>query len=212
MTYGGDQGIVHGRHERPAHGMWDGRRWRVTLLAACIGAAAVTVPPMIVKENQQRPWSPIATSDPSSAVAPAAKGTIAPTTSGPSAVVTPVTMEAEDPGNLLSPPAAIVACDTCDGGFRVRYLGGVTGGQVVVRATLPAAGLTRVTVVYESLGFRVFKISINGAPPLLRNVSGPDWTTPSTFSFDATLPAGTVLLRFYNDESPAPDLDKVILG
>jgi hypothetical protein len=192
--------------------MWDGRRWRVMLLAACIGAAAVTVPPMIVKESQQRPRSPITTSDLTEAAAPAAQGTIAPIDSRPSAVVTPVTVQAEDPGNRISPPAAIVACDTCDGGFRVRYIGGVTGGQVVVRATLPAAGLTRVTVVYESQGFRVFKISINGAPPILRNVSGPDWTTPSTFYFDTTLPAGTALLTFYNDESPAPDLDNVILG
>jgi hypothetical protein len=112
----------------------------------------------------------------------------------------------------MSPPAAIVACDTCDDGFRVRYLGGVTGGEVVVRATVPAAGLTRVTVVYESWGFRVFKISINGAAPILKNVTGPDWTTPSTFYFDATLPVGTVLLRFYNDESPAPDLDNVTLS
>jgi hypothetical protein len=123
-----------------------------------------------------------------------------------------VTIQAEDPGNLILSPAAIIACETCHGGSRVRYIGGPSGGQVVIRATLAAAGSTRVTVVYESDGLRTFKISINGGPPLVRNVSGPDWTTPRTFGFDATLPAGTALLTFYNDEAPAPDLDKIVLG
>jgi hypothetical protein len=147
------------------------------------------------------------TPDPSG---PATSERISPTTSRPAAVITPVSVQAEDPGNLLSRPASVVRCDTCDGGYRVRYIGGA--GQVVVRATLPAAGWIHVTVIYECQGSRTFKISINGAPALVRTVSGPDWKTPQTFTFDASFPAGTVLVSFYNDDSPAPDLDKVVLG
>jgi hypothetical protein len=68
--------MVYGRHVRLARGMWGGQRWRVMLLAVCIGATAVTVPSIIVKQHQQRPWSPTPNSDPPGAAAPATKGTI----------------------------------------------------------------------------------------------------------------------------------------
>jgi hypothetical protein len=206
------------------------QQWPLLLLAACIGVAAIVVPPLVIPRGGHGPSGalpapvssattvttfvasePAVTATPEPFTPPASGAAAAPTGIGSPDGFVPVTVQAEDPGNLLAAPAQVVSCVSCDGGYRVRYIG-LNAGQVVVRTSLPVAGLRTVTVVYESDGPRAFKISINGARPLTQTVSGPGWTTPERFSFSATLPAGLLLMTFYNDEAPAPDLDAVIIA
>jgi hypothetical protein len=188
------------------------------LLAACIAAVTVTVPPLLAPHRGQSPSAgrvpaPVAPSGTTTAVAStsptASAGAPAASKSAPTPF-TPISVQAQDPGNILTGGAAVVACATCDGGYRVRYI--CLGCQLVIRTTIPVSGLRTLTVVYETDGPRELKISINGAPPLIRTVLGTDWATPETFDFTAVLPAGTLLLTFYNDESPAPDINKVVIS
>jgi hypothetical protein len=217
VTDGSGPGTALGRHARQHRGGWLGQRWRLMLLTACIAVVTVAVPPLVAPHHGQsqstegvpRPVVPgtttavAPTSPAANAVEPAAS------MSSPGHFI-PISIQAEDPANLLSGGAAVVACGTCDGGYRVRYI--CTSCRLVVRTTLAVPGSRTVTVVYESNGSRAVKISFNGARPLIRTVSGPDWTTPQTLRFTAVLPAGTLLVAFYNDESPAPDIDKVVVS
>jgi hypothetical protein len=81
-----------------------------------------------------------------------------------------------------------------------------------VRISLPVSGPRTVTVVYEVQSTRTIKISVNGALPHIQTVSGQSWTTPQAFEYTAELPAGDVRLTLYNDNSPAPDIDKIIIS
>jgi hypothetical protein len=214
---GSGPNTAYGRHELQRQGGWPGRRLRVTLLAACFVAATVAVPPLVMPRHEQSPstgqvptvaWSSGTTaaqpmSPTASVVAPAAS-------MSPPVQFIPISVQAEDPGNLLSGGGEVIACATCDGGYRVRYL--CLTCQLVIRTTLPVSGERTVTVVYETEGSRSIKISVNGARPVIQMVSGHDWTTPETFQFTAVMPAGDLLLAFYNDDAPAPDIDKVVIS
>jgi hypothetical protein len=184
-----------------------------------MAAATVLVPPLIAPHNKPAPAPHDATGATGAAGAAGATplggaGPVTPAspTAGPSAPArfTPITIQAEDPGNRLSGGAAVVDCATCHGGHRVRYL--CPTCTLVVRATLPGSGLRTVTVGYEVDGPRAIKVSINGAPARTWNVTGPDWTTPQSFRFTAELPAGELLLTLYNDEAPTPDVDDIVIS
>jgi hypothetical protein len=167
------------------------RQWIGLLLAAgAMAAATVAVPPLITPRLVL--------------VAPL------PPPPSPSPAFSGLTVQAEDPANRLTGGASAVACATCRGGHRVRYVCATCALEV--RVTLPAAGSRRVTVWYEVDGPRSLKVSVNGAPARAFPVDGPGWTTPRSFDFTADLPAGEVRLRLYNDESPAPDLDEIIIA
>jgi hypothetical protein len=120
---------------------------------------------------------------------------------------TPVSVQAEDPGNTLDNGAAITDCDTCDGGYRVRYV-----GRVTVYLTIAAAGSHTLTTTYESDGdLRSINVSINGGAPTNVRTPGDSWTTPQTFDLTVAFPAGRVSIAYYNDRL-APDIDKVAVS
>jgi hypothetical protein len=125
-------------------------------------------------------------------------------------VFSPLSIQAEDPGNLRSGNVKVIDCVPCDGGQRVAYLGGAN--QLTIRVTLSAGGTRTVTVVYETDGPRTLKVNVNGLPQVDREVTGSGWETPKTLQFSVTLPAGKASLTFYNDEAPAPDVDKVVIS
>jgi hypothetical protein len=115
-------------------------------------------------------------------------------------------MQAED--GSLSGGATVADCDTCVAGARVRYV-----GRVDVRATIPSAGTYDVTVVYEVDGKRRLDVSINGEPPIAaRTVTGSNWTTPQMLTVRTTLPAGSIDIGLYGDDSNGPDLDAVTIS
>ncbi|WP_432839007.1 hypothetical protein [Dactylosporangium sp. CA-092794] len=150
------------------------------------------------------PTSPAAATTPAST--PAAGQ---PVRTAPPAFV-PISVQAEDPGNTLFGGAGVVDCSTCDGGARVRYITGVN--RVVVRANANVAGTRTVTVVYETDGPRMLKVSINDGPPYVVTIDGTSWEAPRRLTFTATIPAGAVNVALFNEQSAAPDIDKITIS
>ncbi|WP_344614684.1 hypothetical protein [Dactylosporangium salmoneum] len=182
------------------------RQWiGLTALAIGIAAATVAVPPLIAPKHKD----PAPSAGPSPSPSPFRSGGAA-LASAPAASFAPIHIQAEDPGNELTGGASAVACGTCRGGKRVRYL--CAECRLVVRTVLPVAGPREITVYYEADGHRKLKVSINGGPARTFDVDGPAWTAPQSFRFTADLPAGELRLALYNDESPAPDLDEVMIA
>ena len=121
----------------------------------------------------------------------------------------PIIIEAEARSNQLIGGAMPVGCATCSGGYRVRFIAFLA--EVVLIATIPAAGSRTITVTYESDGPRLMKVSANGVEIAARWITGDGWESPHTFVLNATLAAGPLHLSFYNDAGPAPDLDKAVI-
>lgn len=121
----------------------------------------------------------------------------------------PLTVQAEGPGSTLTAGATVMACAPCGGGFRVGYIAGEN--TVVVRATLASAGARTIQVTYESDGLRQLKVKVNGVVVDERWLDGTGWDVPRVYQFAMSLPAGAVQLTFYNDASPAPDVDQVVI-
>jgi hypothetical protein len=138
---------------------------------------------------------------------PVSSSAAIPARSGKAASFSPVSVEAEDPANLLSEGAGIAACAACESGARVRYV-----GRLTVYLTTATAGSRTITVSYTVKGDRTIKISVNGAPPTAHHLTGTNWDVPRTFRYTAMVPAGRVSMSFYNDTGPAPDIDKITIS
>ena len=237
MTYASEKGAAYGRHERPDRAARSRWLWLVLLLVG-VAITTISVPPLIAPRRDPPPesagvasqpvgapssaasasptpspgvsplQSPSNASRPVPASSPAPGVSALPATGGPRPLI-PTTVEAEDPANDLVGDADVVACATCDGGARVRYLG--SRGQLRIRVTAPTSGTRAITVVYETSGPRTLKISQNGVPLFERRITGDAWTNPQTLHLTAALAAGLVVLTFYNDEGPAPDIDRVTI-
>jgi hypothetical protein len=171
-------------------------------VTAGIAAAAIVVPPLIAPHHHHR--LPPAPASPSAAAPVIEASSPAP------ARFTPITVEAEDPRNTLTGGAAVTDCATCRGGGRVRYVCATC--RVIVRTSVPVAGPRTVTVFYETDGRRSLKVSVNDRRPVVRPVTGPGWETPRSFRFTADLPSGPLRLTLFNDESPAPDVDEIVIS
>jgi serine/threonine protein kinase len=198
--------------------------WRLPLAFPGSSPARSTAPAMPARTGAVATGDPTAAPTGNPTTAPtrssatprlgAPTGSAAPTgtatTSPVPAQFAPMAVEAEDPGNLLTDPAQAVACAACYGGYRVRYLGGT--GKVSVTRQIPVSGPRTLTVDYETDGQREIKISSNGTLILARTVTGSSWDVPQTFRFTAVLNAGPTVLTFYNDTSPGPDIDKVVIS
>ncbi|MET8280495.1 hypothetical protein [Micromonospora sp. NPDC005174] len=134
----------------------------------------------------------------------------APPTPPPLPAVSPVAVQAEDPGNELH-GALVAKCPTCEGGAKVIYLGG--SNYLVVHTAVAVAGRWNASVSYESAVSRPLKVSVNGASPRTFTVAaGGDWLTPRVFTFPVDVTAGPVIFRFYHETDQMPDLDKVVLN
>ncbi|WP_433087681.1 hypothetical protein ACQP1P_17225 [Dactylosporangium sp. CA-052675] len=201
------------------------RQWiGVTAVAVGIAGAAVAVPPLIApghdraEPRQSRTPQTVASgfqpglspgASPSLGAGPSPGASPGPGAS-PTPGFAPISIQAEDPANTLTGGASATACGTCRGGRRVRYM--CAECTLVVRVTLPSAGTRTVTVYYEADGNRALKVRIGTAAPRVFPVTGPDWSVPQSLRFTANLPAGEVRLTLFNDESPAPDLDEIVIA
>jgi hypothetical protein len=203
-------------HTSAPHGVPAGRfrSWAgLAVVTAGIAAAAVVVPPLITPDHHRAvaPAAPVPSpSAASPASSPSAPVTPSATPSATPASFTPIAAEAEGADGILTGSAAKTDCAACHGGGRVRYIG--VSSRVTVLATIPVSGRRKLTVVYEADGTRSLKVSVNNGAPRTYSVSGPGWETPRTFHFTADLPAGPLRVSLFNDESPAPDIDAVLIS
>jgi hypothetical protein len=173
---------------------------------AGIAAAAVVVPPLIAPDRHHRAVAPVQA--PSAPTVTSSAPTVTP--SATPASFAPIAAEAESASSILTGGAAKTDCAACHGGGRVRYV--CNSCRVTVRATVPIAGRRTLTVVYETDGPRFLKVSVNDGAPRTYPVTGPGWTSPRTFQFTADLPTGPLRISLFNDESPAPDIDAVLIS
>lgn len=158
------------------------------MLLAAIAVVTVALPPLLAPSTDD-------------AAPPGAEATRVP------APFARTTVEAEDEGNEVSAGAGRADCAGCHGGGRVRYLGGAA--RLTVRVPVDLSGMRTITVIYETDGWRTLKIDLNGTLVLERELGGAGWEVPREFRFTAVMEAGTAVLTFYNDESPAPDIDAI---
>jgi hypothetical protein len=76
----------------------------------------------------------------------------------------------------------------------------------------PAAGSYKLTVYAAVSGTRSLWLSVNGAAGVEIPFSGGSFDSPVAVTVGVALNAGANSLRFYNDTTYAPDLDRVVLG
>lgn len=198
---------------RPGHRVPErrSRSWAgLAVVMAGIAAAAVVVPPLIAPDHHHpRAVAPVQTPSAVTVTPSAATVTPSATKATPSSFA-PIAAEAESASSILTGGAARTDCAACHGGGRVRYI--CDSCRVTVRATVPVSGRRTLTVVYETDGPRFLKVSVNDGVPRTYPVTGPGWTTPRTFHFTADLPTGPLRVSLFNDDSPAPDIDAVLIS
>jgi hypothetical protein len=120
--------------------------------------------------------------------------------------------EAEDSQNRLG-SAGITNCSLCSGGQKVRNIGGSPEANVLFEnVTVDTAGEYTLFIDYTVNGDRSFLVTVNGGTPIEAAVSGVGNNTPETTTVRVTLKAGANTIKIYNDEEPAPDLDRLSLG
>lgn len=120
--------------------------------------------------------------------------------------------EAEDTVNRFG-SAGIAGCGRCSGGQKVRNIGGGPDAYVLFEnVTVPAAGPYTLFIDFTVNGDRSYFVTVNGGAPVEVKVSGSGNSTPYTTTVPVTLGAGANTIKIYNDQAPAPDLDRVSLG
>ena len=124
-----------------------------------------------------------------------------------------VSYEAEAQGNVVGGMTkAVLACASCSGGGRVRSIG-VGGHNYVefVRVEGGEGGEKELVIHYLLDGERSFFISVNGGPGFEVRLSAHNWATPSREVVKVRLHPGPNTIRFFNETSYAPDLDRIVL-
>src|SRR5439155_10191876 len=120
--------------------------------------------------------------------------------------------EAEDSLNQVG-AAGLTGCGACSGGEKVRNIGGSPDASVLFpNVTVDRAGEYTLFVDATVNGTRSFFVSVNGGAPVEAVFTGVGNTTPQTTAVRVTLQAGANTIRVFNDQAPAPDLDRLSLG
>ncbi|KOV88314.1 CBM35 domain-containing protein [Nocardia sp. NRRL S-836] len=120
--------------------------------------------------------------------------------------------EAEDSANTFG-STGLSGCGACSGGEKVRNIGGSPDAAVTfANVVVPAAGTYTLYVDYTVNGPKSYFVSVNGGAPVEVKVDGQGNNTPYQARIPVTLTAGANTIRFGNDQSGAPDLDRVSIG
>ncbi|MFC0108026.1 alpha-L-fucosidase [Kibdelosporangium aridum] len=120
--------------------------------------------------------------------------------------------EAEDSRNQFG-STGLTGCEPCSGGEKVRNIGGSPDAFVQFDdVTVDSAGQYTLYIDFTVNGPRSYFVSVNGAQPTEVKVDGQGNNTPYTTTLPVTLNAGANTIKFFNDGSGAPDLDRISLG
>jgi hypothetical protein len=124
-----------------------------------------------------------------------------------------VSYEAEAQGNVVGGMTkAVLTCASCSGGGRVRSIGvGAHNYVEFVRVEAGEGGEKELVLHYLLDGERSFFISVNGGPGFEVRLSAHNWATPSREVVKVRLHPGPNTIRFFNETSYAPDLDRIVL-
>ncbi|NJN50277.1 MAG: hypothetical protein HC798_03800 [Polaribacter sp.] len=124
--------------------------------------------------------------------------------------VVDVSIEAED--GTLNRGANIQDCVSCSGGKHVGDLGGppesAPNKYFASVVSVVSAGTYTMNLYASSGDPRSIFISVNGSTGTEVSVNSGDWTTPAMYELVVTLAEGTNTIKFYNDNSFAPNIDK----
>jgi hypothetical protein len=130
------------------------------------------------------------------------------------------------PGQVLAPPskayeaeaatlagtAQVFACNGCSGSNKVGGLGLGTGNTVTFNdVTVPRDGVYLMQVDSLTLGLRSYLYRVNDGPYHTFNSGGGSFQLPSSSALPVCLHAGTNRIRFGNDVSYPPDLDRIVI-
>jgi hypothetical protein len=103
-----------------------------------------------------------------------------------------------------------VTAGACAGGARLRYLGGSSSNTITfTNVVAPTAGTYAMTIYAGTRDTRTFYLSINGGSAITINFTGIDFGTMTSTTKNVTLRAGGNTLKFYNNSSSTPDLDRI---
>lgn len=123
-------------------------------------------------------------------------------------LVADVSVEAE--AGTLNRGASIQDCASCSGGKHVGDIGNTTApnGYFASVVTVASAGTYTMNLSASSGNDRSIFVSVNGGTGTEVVVNSGDWTTPAVYDLVVTLAVGTNTIKFYNDISYAPNIDK----
>ncbi|GAA2362717.1 hypothetical protein [Dactylosporangium salmoneum] len=173
-------------------------------LAVAVAVTVAIVPPMVMPSPVPVAPSHGVPSDVASPVASPVGSAIA----SPSFAV--ISLHAADDANLRK-GARVIDCVSCDGGRRVGYIGGPNTLAIRV-AGVPAAGERTLTIVYETQDPRTLRIAVNDGPVHTMSLAGAgDYLIPARTELTVFLPRGTSWIRFFNENGPAPDINRIEL-
>ncbi|GAB6902840.1 carbohydrate-binding protein [Kineosporia succinea] len=215
--------------------------WGIGLLSLTVGASSLAVPALVPVRSAVEPAVVAATptsgpTPPTPAVTtptaptpevttPAASPSAAEaTTSSP---VPSTTTRKPEPRATFEPVTinpwakqhesdgiAVIDCPTCASGRRVQYLG--QGHYVIVRLKdVAVSGRRTMTVIYTCAcedSPRDLDIMVNSDPVRRFSLKGAgSWEYPDRFTAKIDLVRGDNVIRFFNQQDPAPDLDQILV-
>jgi len=120
--------------------------------------------------------------------------------------------EAEATSSTLSGTAARLNCANCYGSKEVSRIGGNASNYVIINGVqAAAAGTYKVILNYAVHGTKTLFISVNGGGGVSYSLTGVDALSPKFTKITLRLKAGSNTVKFYNNTSAAPNIDRIVV-
>jgi hypothetical protein len=130
----------------------------------------------------------------------------------PGLVLAPPSKAYEAEAATLAGTAQVFQCNGCAGGNKVGGLGLGTNNTVTFTdVTVPRDGVYLMQVDSLTQGLRSYLYRVNDGPYHTFNSGGGSFQLPSSSTLPVCLKAGANRIRFGNDVSYPPDLDRIVI-
>jgi hypothetical protein len=130
----------------------------------------------------------------------------------PGLVLAPPSRAYEAEAATLAGTAQVFQCNGCAGGNKVGGLGLGTNNTVTFTdVTVPRDGVYLMQVDSLTQGLRSYLYRVNDGPYHTFNSGGGSFQLPSSSTLPVCLKAGANRIRFGNDVSYPPDLDRIVI-
>ena len=129
----------------------------------------------------------------------------------PAAAAAQATVEAES--GVRTGATRVLSCGACSGGQKVGWIGNGSANAVTLSVTAATAGGRTMNIYYLVNGTRTLRYSVNGGASVGLSLSGSSFSAVAPpRAVSVNLNAGTNSIRFFNNTSFAPDLDRVAIS